>query len=62
MLLHHMEELDDDLGTWSNEDLALASFFGVVDGLERIVENTGANHFGNRGLRFSSGRCGLRYL
>jgi hypothetical protein len=33
MLLHHTEEFDNDLRAWSDEDLALSSFLGVVDGL-----------------------------
>jgi hypothetical protein len=39
MLLHDTEELDNDLGAWSDQDLALSRLLGVVDGLERIVEN-----------------------
>lgn len=54
MLLHNLEKLDDDLGAWSDQDLALASFLGVVDTLEGIVENGSANHFGGRVVRFLS--------
>jgi hypothetical protein len=39
VLLHDREELDDDLGRRSNQDLALSRLLGVVDGIERIVEN-----------------------
>jgi hypothetical protein len=39
MLLHDTEELDNDLGAGSDQDLALSRLLGVVDGLERIVEN-----------------------
>jgi len=39
MLLHNTEELDDDLGARSDQDLSLSSLLCVVDGLERIVEN-----------------------
>lgn len=46
MLLHDSQELDDDLGARSDHDLALAGLFGVVDGLERIVEDGSASHFG----------------
>ena len=44
VLLHDREELDDDLRAWSNQDLALASLLGVVDSIERIVQDTGADH------------------
>ena len=43
--LHDAEELDDNLGRWADHDLALASLLGVVDGVERIVENGGLGHF-----------------
>ena len=39
MLLHNAEELDDNLGGWSDQDLTLSRLLGVVDGIERIVEN-----------------------
>lgn len=38
MLLHHLQELDDDLRARADEDLSLARLLGVVDGRERIVE------------------------
>ena len=56
VLLHDRKEFDDDLGAWSNHDLALAGSFGVVDGIERIVEDGSANHF-VRGMRFSMAVC-----
>ena len=46
MLLHHLQELDDDLGARADHDLALASLLGVVDGLERIVEDGCFDHDG----------------
>lgn len=46
MLLHDRQELDDDLGARSDQDLTLASLFGVVDALESVVENGGLDHFG----------------
>ena len=52
MLLHDLEELDDDLGGRTDQDLALAGLLGVVDGLERIVENGSLDHFGGV-VRFS---------
>jgi hypothetical protein len=39
VLLHDREELDDDLGAGADEDLALSRLLGVVDGVERIVED-----------------------
>lgn len=49
MTLHDLEELDDDLGAGSDQDLTLASLLGVVDALEGIVEDGSANHFGGVG-------------
>ena len=60
MLLHHAQELDDDLRARSDKDLALAGFFGVVDGVERIVEDGGLDH--GSGLRFSTRWWEVRYL
>ncbi len=55
MLLHDRQELDDDLGAWSDQDLTLASLLGIVDALESVVEDGGLDHFGGfGGLRFSS--------
>lgn len=45
MLLHDAQELDNDLGAGADEDLALARLLGVVDGVERIVEDGGLDHF-----------------
>jgi hypothetical protein len=44
VLLHHREELDDDLRARSNEDLTLSRLLGIVDGVEAIVEHRGSNH------------------
>lgn len=52
--LHDLEELDNDLGAGSDQDLALAGLLGVVDGVEGIVENGSADHFGGIERRFSS--------
>ena len=46
MTLHDRQELDDDLGARSDQDLALAGLLGVVDAVERIVEDRSANHLG----------------
>jgi len=54
VLLHDAEELDDDLGARADHDLPLAGLLGVVDVLERIVEDRGANHLGWRMRRFSN--------
>ena len=56
VLLHDAEELDDNLGAGSDEDLSLPGFLGVIDGIERIVEDGGLNHF--VGLRFSDREIG----
>jgi len=39
VLLHDTEELDDDLGGRADQDLSLSGLLGVVDGIERIVED-----------------------
>lgn len=39
VLLHDAEELDDDLGRRADEHLSLSGLLGVVDGVERIVED-----------------------
>lgn len=46
VLLHDREEFDNDLGAGSDQDLALAGLLSVVDGIERIVQDTGADHGG----------------
>jgi len=46
MLLHNLQELDNDLRARSDQALALAGLLGVVDGLERIVEDGGLDHDG----------------
>lgn len=39
VFLHDSQELDDDLGARSDEDLSLSSLLGVVDRIESVVEN-----------------------
>jgi hypothetical protein len=51
MLLHHTEELDNDLRARSDENLALSSLLGVVYRVECIVKDRSLDHVG--GLRFS---------
>jgi hypothetical protein len=46
VLLHDLEELDNDFGGRPDHDLALAGLLGVVEAVERIVEDGGADHFG----------------
>lgn len=58
MALHDLEELDNDLGRRTDQDLALAGLLGVVDGVERIVEDGGADHVGGVEWRFSSRESG----
>lgn len=56
MLLHDVQEADDDLGGRADQDLALAGLLGVVDGVERIVQDGGL-HLGVGVRRFSSGEA-----
>lgn len=60
VLLHDGQELDDDLGRRADENLALARLLGVVDGVKRIVEDGGLDHF--VGGRFSMASGQMRYL
>lgn len=46
VLLHHAKEFDNDLGAWSNHALTFSSLLGIVDALERIVQDGCANHDG----------------
>jgi hypothetical protein len=41
MLLHDTKEFDNNLGARSDQDLTLAGLLGVVDGIERIVQDGG---------------------
>lgn len=45
MLLHNLEELDDNLGGRSDENLSLTGLFGVVDGVKSVSENGSTSHF-----------------
>ena len=55
VLLHDAEELDDDLGGRTDQDLALAALLGVVDGVEGIVEDGSLDHCCGCRARFSNG-------
>lgn len=46
MLLHDVQELDNDLRRRADEHLTATRLLGVVHGVERIVEDGGADHFG----------------
>lgn len=55
MLLHDREELDNDLGARSDQDLALAGLLGVVDRVKSVVQDGGADHLDGIGTtRFSN--------
>ena len=54
MLLHDTQELDDDLGARSDEDLTLSSLLGVVERVESVVKNGSADHLGGSSGRFSN--------
>lgn len=53
MALHDGQEFDNDLGGWADHDLALAGLLGVVDRIERVVEDGGLDHFDGCRVRFS---------
>ena len=61
MFLHAVQEFDNDLGARADQDLTFSGFFGVVDGIERIVEDAGLDHYGG-GARFSARLFEVRYL
>ena len=42
--LHSSEELDNDLGDWSEHNLSLTGFLGVDHLLEAVVQNGHSNH------------------
>lgn len=45
VLLHGLEETDDNLGSGSDQDLTLSSSLSVHDSIKGIVQNTHAHHF-----------------
>jgi hypothetical protein len=45
VLLHQRQELDDDLGRRTDQDLALATLLSVVDVVEAVVQDGDADHF-----------------
>ena len=44
MLLHAMQELDNDLRAWPNQHLSFPALLSVVDGIERIIEDACFDH------------------
>ena len=62
MLLHDGQEFDNHFRARSYEDLTLAGFLGVVDGIKRIVEDARLDHFGGVvGFCFGRTRFSARY-
>ena len=45
MLLHDVQELDNDLGRRTDQNLTATRLLGIVHGVERIVEDGSADHF-----------------
>lgn len=58
VLLHDSQELDDDLGARSDEDLSLSGLLGIVERVESVVQNGSLNHFGGCEILRSSVRKG----
>ena len=50
--LHDAQEFDNDLRAGPDEDLTFAGFLGVVDGIERIVQDAGFDHCHGSGGMF----------
>lgn len=46
VLLHLLQEFDDDLGGGSDEDLSSATLLGVADRFEAVGQYGHANHLG----------------
>jgi hypothetical protein len=55
VLLHDVQETDDDLGGRTDENLTLAGLLGVVDSVQGIVKNGGLHFDGGVVRRFCSG-------
>ena len=45
VLLHQGQELDNDLGGRTDQDLALATLLSVVDVVKAVVQDGDADHF-----------------
>lgn len=48
VLLHHLQELDDDLGVWPDQDLSLSTLLGIHDVVQAIAQHTDSHHLRNR--------------
>lgn len=44
MLLHDLEELDDNLGDGADQDLTLTTLLSIIDALESIVQHADTHH------------------
>ena len=44
VLLHDRQELDNDRGGRTDHDLTLTTAFSVVDAVQAVVQNRGADH------------------
>ena len=44
MLLHHLQKLDDDLGVWPDQHLALSTLLGIHNVVEAIAQHTDSHH------------------
>lgn len=44
MLHHDGQELDNHLGTGSQQYLSLSTLLGIVDGLQSVAENVHTHH------------------
>jgi hypothetical protein len=49
VFLHGLKEFNNDFGAWPDQNLTLSSLFGIVDTLQRIVEDGRLNHDDGRG-------------
>lgn len=48
VLLHHLQELDNDLGRGAQQNLPLASGLGVANGVQCVVQDTCSDHLWRR--------------
>jgi hypothetical protein len=50
VLLHDAQELNNDLGAGSDQNLTLSSFLGIVDAFQRIIEDGCSDHLCGDGV------------
>ena len=48
VLLHHLQELDDDLGVGPDQDLSLSTLLGIHDVVQAIAQHADSHHLRNR--------------